>query len=430
MEIQISKIQITTDNPRKEFNTEKVREIGKSILRHGQIHPIIVRSLPDGFYELVTGEMRVRGCMAVGLEEIEADVKTLTDTECKVLRLVENVQRSDLTDAEKGDAVIELAETTSESYEDIAETELSIPYQTVRKWVYKSSRISPKLRQCSEFGTLAQGIIDPLLKYPHNIQDQCATFIVEWNKNNAKSEINSTNIREFCKEYDKDPNAKLEDIAKKITGFVPVTTWQPKPIVPTTPPVSKSKTPKPSLPESECCIATTAHGIKCKAKRLPNSEYCSRHNRVKRDLKGMTEHSRRIIFSSEHDDWTTPPDKYKELDDEFHFDFDPCPLNPDFDGLVIDWKKRNFVNPPYSNIVEFLKKGHQELDNGHATLLVYLIPVRTDTNWFHTYIYPYFKKKQCEIRFIKGRMKFSNGTGSKHSAPFPSMIVVFDRRKK
>jgi hypothetical protein len=81
MKIQISKIQISADNPRKEFNVEKVKRIGESILKHGQIHPIIVRSLPNDFYELVTGEMRVRGCIAVGLEEIEADVRTLTDTE-------------------------------------------------------------------------------------------------------------------------------------------------------------------------------------------------------------------------------------------------------------------------------------------------------------------------------------------------------------
>jgi len=145
--------------------------------------------------------------------------------------------------------------------------------------------------------------------------------------------------------------------------------------------------------------------------------------------KGMSNHSRKIIFSSKNDDWATPDDIYKKLDDEFHFDFDPCPLDPTFNGLEISWKKRNFINPPYSNIDSFLEKGHHELNNGHTELLVYLIPVRTDTRWFHKYIYPYFKKDQCEIRFQKGRIKFSNGTGAKHSAPFPSMYVIFDRRK-
>ena len=84
----------------------------------------------------------------------------------------------------------------------------------------------------------------------------------------------------------------------------------------------------------------------------------------------MSNHSRRIIFSSEHDDWVTPPDKYKELNNEFNFDFDPCPLNSTFDGLKIDWKKRNFINPPYSNIEVFLEKGHKELNNKKNKVLI------------------------------------------------------------
>ena len=53
------------------------------------------------------------------------------------------------------------------------------------------------------------------------------------------------------------------------------------------------------------------------------------------------------------------------------------------------------------------------------TLVVMLIPSRTDTKWFHKYIY-----KNAEIRFIKGRLKFGN---SANFAPFPSMIVIFKK---
>jgi len=147
--------------------------------------------------------------------------------------------------------------------------------------------------------------------------------------------------------------------------------------------------------------------------------------------KGMSEHSRNVIFSSNHDNWTTPIDKYKMLDKEFHFDFDPCPISPTFDGLKKDWEKTVFINPPYSNVSEFLKKGHDELNKKNSDVLVYLIPVRTDTQWFHNYIYPYYKKEKdgikVDIRFIKGRLKFGGGNGEKHSAPFPSMEVVFRR---
>jgi len=144
--------------------------------------------------------------------------------------------------------------------------------------------------------------------------------------------------------------------------------------------------------------------------------------------KGMSEHSRKTLFSSDHDNWATPKDEYNKLNKEFNFDFDPCPLKSKFDGLKTDWKKRNFINPPYSNVTEFLIKGHEELNNGNAELLVYLIPVRTDTKWFHIHIYPYFKKGECDIRFIKGRLKFDNGKGVKNSAPFPSMEVIFKRK--
>jgi len=147
--------------------------------------------------------------------------------------------------------------------------------------------------------------------------------------------------------------------------------------------------------------------------------------------KGMGDHSRKIIFSSKSDDWKTPNELYKKLNNEFHFDFDPCPLKATFDGLKINWKKTNFVNPPYSNIDGFLEKAHNEFEENNSITHVFLIPVRTDTKWFHTYIYPYFKKQtngiKADIRFLKGRVKFENGSKTKHSAPFPSMVVILRR---
>ena len=106
--------------------------------------------------------------------------------------------------------------------------------------------------------------------------------------------------------------------------------------------------------------------------------------------------------SLEHrDDWGTPDYIYKPLDAEFHFDFDPCPINPNFDGLEIEWKKRNFVNPPYSRKLKeaFIRKAFVESKNNK--LCVMLLPVSTSTKIFHEIIYPH-----AEIRFLKGRVKF------------------------
>lgn len=127
------------------------------------------------------------------------------------------------------------------------------------------------------------------------------------------------------------------------------------------------------------------------------------------------------MFSNKSDDWSTPIDFYNKLNEEFQFNFDPCPLrgvDGDVNGLEVDWKGNIFINPPYSDVKRFLVKGLVEMDKGNAKVLVYLLAARTDTRWFHEYCY----NSNAEIRFIKGRLKFGN---SKNSAPFPSMLVIF-----
>jgi DNA N-6-adenine-methyltransferase (Dam) len=116
--------------------------------------------------------------------------------------------------------------------------------------------------------------------------------------------------------------------------------------------------------------------------------------------------------------WKTPSWLYEELNKEFCFDFDPCPLQEQgFDGLNIEWGKCNFVNPPYGRAIKaWIKKAYEESLKGNVCVL--LLPARTDTSWYHDYVL-----KAKEIRFIRGRLKFGNAV---NSAPFPSMVVVFD----
>ena len=129
----------------------------------------------------------------------------------------------------------------------------------------------------------------------------------------------------------------------------------------------------------------------------------------------------KTLFSKKSDHWATPKEFYLKLDAEFNFTLDPCPLNAIHDALAdsYQWGGRVFINPPYSNIHAFLKKGLQEIKKGNAELLVYLIPARTDTKWFHDLVYG-----KAEIRFIKGRLKFGD---SKNSSPFPSMLVIYNQ---
>jgi len=131
----------------------------------------------------------------------------------------------------------------------------------------------------------------------------------------------------------------------------------------------------------------------------------------------MTSAAFRTMSSSKSWEYPTPRDFYERLDAEFHFDFDPCPVDGEVDGrspLYQPWDgRRVFCNPPYGNqIPKFLERWHE------AEVAVYLIPARTDTRWFHEICLPFAN----EIRFIKGRLRFG---GSSNPAPFPSMVVIF-----
>lgn len=78
---------------------------------------------------------------------------------------------------------------------------------------------------------------------------------------------------------------------------------------------------------------------------------------------------------------------------------------------------RVFCNPPYGKeISKWVEKAYREGTKDN-TIVVMLIPARTDTRYFHDYI-----QYRSEIRFIRGRLKFGN---SKTNAPFPSMLVIF-----
>ena len=127
----------------------------------------------------------------------------------------------------------------------------------------------------------------------------------------------------------------------------------------------------------------------------------------------------KVMFSSAHDNWSTPKDTYDALNKEFNFNDDPCPIGGSL-GLDRAWGTSCYVNPPYSEISAWVKKGYEESKLGKTVVM--LIPSRTDTRWWHDFV-----MVAHEIRFIKGRLKFG---GQKNSAPFPSAIVVFDGQHK
>ena len=143
----------------------------------------------------------------------------------------------------------------------------------------------------------------------------------------------------------------------------------------------------------------------------------------------------RALLSSSGLEWCTPQDFFENLDAEFNFTLDAAATNEnalcaeyftkDRDALTRPWNPKTgavFCNPPYGReIGKWVKKAHDEAQE-HGITVVMLLPARTDTSYFHDYIYG-----KAQIRFLRGRLRFTDSLGREYwPAPFPSMVVVYN----
>ncbi len=132
-----------------------------------------------------------------------------------------------------------------------------------------------------------------------------------------------------------------------------------------------------------------------------------------------------VHYSSKTDLWATPQDFFDKYDAIYNFDLDVCAVKenakcgkyftPEQDGLKQEWSGICWMNPPYGRgIGKWMQKAYESSGNG--TIVVCLVPARTDTRWWHDYA------MKGQIEFIKGRLKFGD---AKTNAPFPSAVVTF-----
>lgn len=143
----------------------------------------------------------------------------------------------------------------------------------------------------------------------------------------------------------------------------------------------------------------------------------------------MDKNTKKVMFSSASNEWATPQAFFDKLNNIFGpFTLDAAASSVNYkvatyytqsdDSLSQDWSgNRVFLNPPYGRALkDWVKKAYEEGQKDN-TMVVMLIPARTDTKYWHDYV-----MKADEIRFVRGRIKFGDET---NSAPFPSAVVVF-----
>lgn len=119
--LRMSEIEPNKNQPRRHFDDAAIATLADSIRQHGLIQPILVRSTETG-YQIVAGERRWRACRMLGMSEIPAIVKELSDSETAQIALIENIQREDLNPIEEAAAYKELMETYDMTQEQLSKT--------------------------------------------------------------------------------------------------------------------------------------------------------------------------------------------------------------------------------------------------------------------------------------------------------------------
>lgn len=141
----------------------------------------------------------------------------------------------------------------------------------------------------------------------------------------------------------------------------------------------------------------------------------------------------KALFTSNKEDWETPQDFYDRLNAKYHFEWDLAASDDnakcdnyftrDDNSLEQDWEGLSgnlFLNPPYGRELKLWVKKAATTGLKDKQNLVMLIPSRTDTSYWHDYIF-----NHAEIKFLRGRLKFQVDGVSGDSAPFPSAVVIY-----
>ncbi len=136
---------------------------------------------------------------------------------------------------------------------------------------------------------------------------------------------------------------------------------------------------------------------------------------------GVRKMDRAYIQKKKSDVHITPDRVYELIEKEWgykkHQMFDPCPVNPKWNGLDIAWRKVNIVNPPYEELPEFVAKAYLEKLRGKKTIM--LLPSKTEQAWFHDFILYH----GYEPKWIRRRLKFKN---NKWQSPQPHFLVMIE----
>lgn len=218
-ELKINEIEPNKEQPRKQFDQEKLKDLAESIKQHGVVQPIIVKKKENG-YSIIAGERRWRAAKIAGLKTIPAIIKDLTTREIMEIALIENIQREDLNPVEEAEAYKKLID------------EHGLTQEALSKVVGKSrAAIANSIRLLTLSEAVKEMLVNDLLTPGHartlitiedeEKQNRLANTIVEKNLNVRETEKLIKNLTaEKKKRKSPDRDANIIDIEEKLKSVL------------------------------------------------------------------------------------------------------------------------------------------------------------------------------------------------------------------
>jgi ParB family chromosome partitioning protein len=163
--VELSLIEVSGANPRKDLKGETFKELKASIAEHGILEPLLVRPKGKG-YELVAGERRLTAAKELKLETVPVAIRDVDDHTARVLMLLENLQREDLDPLEEAAALEELLKDTGDG--DMTQEELAKKLSKSQPWVANRLRLNkapPEIKKLLEQGKISPQHVIVLLPY-------------------------------------------------------------------------------------------------------------------------------------------------------------------------------------------------------------------------------------------------------------------------
>jgi ParB family chromosome partitioning protein len=227
--IAIAEIQLSPGQPRRYFDSTKLAQLVRSVREHVILEPLLVRPLPNGKYELIAGERRLRAAKEAGLKEVPAVSKTLNDREALYIALTENLQREDLNPLEETEALLELLSIVLETSRDEVVTLLNrANHAKNREQILEDKAILQLEKVESVLSTVGELTAEsfranrlPLLNLPDNVLEILRQGKLEYTKARAIAQVKDEQIRQQLLERAIGENLSLSEIREQIKSLKP-----------------------------------------------------------------------------------------------------------------------------------------------------------------------------------------------------------------